>query len=220
MATCCVGITGGTASGKSHFTQALHEELRDLRVAVLHQDHYFRDWEALGPEEAERQRTANSPPAVLWEPLVAHVRTLRGGGSVTYPVEGTGARRRGMGPSIVGAVDVVLLEGHMIFWDERLLAMLDLRVFMDVDADERMLRRVIRDTTERGMRTVEGVAAWYRRDVEPNHYRYTEPARRQAHLIVPYGFDNRVAIRVVASGIRGMQAAPIDTAPSAPPAAN
>jgi len=202
MAVLCVGITGGSASGKSRFTLALGEDLADLRVAILHQDRYFRDFEALGPEEAERQRTANSPPAVLWEPLVEHVRTLRDGGSITYPVEGTRAYRRGTEPVTAGPVDVVLLEGHMIFWDERLRRMLDLRIFLDVDADERMLRRVIRDTTERGMSTVEAVAVWYRRDVEPNYPLYTEPARRHAHLIVPYGFDNKLAQTVVVAGIR------------------
>lgn len=198
----CVGITGGTASGKSRFALALRDALADLRVVVLHQDHYFRDWEELGPEEAERQRTANSPPAVLWEPLVEHLRALRAAGCVSYPVPHTRAQRRGIAPAVVGPADVVLLEGHLIFWDDRVRELMDLRIFMDVDADERMLRRVLRDTKERGMSTVEGVAAWYRRDVEPNHFRYTEPARRQAHLIVPYGFDNVIAVDVVAAGIR------------------
>ena len=205
--TLCVGITGGTASGKSRFALALRDELVDLRVAVLHQDHYIRDWEALGAEEAERQRTANSPPAVLWEPLIDHVQGLKAGGSITYPVLGTRSSRRRIAPTTVGPVDVLLVEGHMIFWDERLRDMMDLRLFMEVDADERMLRRVLRDTTERGMSSVEAVAAWYRRDVSPNYHRYTEPARRQAHLVVPYGFDNVVAADVVAAGIRSLKSA-------------
>jgi len=198
----CVGITGGTASGKSRFALALRDALEDVRVVVLHQDHYFRDWEELGPEEAERQRTANSPPAVLWEPLVEHLVALRAAGSVHYPVPHTRAQRRGIAPAEVGPSDVVILEGHLIFWDDRVRALMDLRIFMDVDADERMLRRVLRDTKERGMSTVEGVAAWYRRDVEPNHFRYTEPSRRHAHLIVPYGFENDTAVGIVAAGVR------------------
>lgn len=198
----CVGITGGTASGKSRFALALRDALAELRVVVLHQDHYFRDWEELHPEEAERQRTANSPPAVLWEPLVEHLRALRAGRSATYPVPHTRAQRRGVAPAVAGPADVVVLEGHLIFWDERVRELMDLRIFMDVDADERMLRRVLRDTKERGMSTVEGVAAWYRRDVEPNHFRYTEPARRQAHLIVPYNFENSLAVGIIAAGVR------------------
>jgi uridine kinase len=198
----CVGITGGTASGKSRFARTLCDQLADVRVTVLHQDQYFRDWDELGPGEAERQRTANSPPAVLWEPLVAHMIALRRGECIDVPVEGTRALRRGIPQTTVGPVDVVILEGHMIFWDARIREMMDLRIFMEVDADERMLRRVIRDTKERGMSSVEAVAAWYRRDVAPNQHTFTEPARRQAHLIVPYGSDNPVATDIIASGIR------------------
>lgn len=200
-----VGISGGSAAGKTTFAQALVEALNPISVVTLNQDRYFRDWEDVPESEREAQRTSNHPRAVLWDQLTQHVQALKNGEAITVPIPGTRAMKRGESPTIIESCPLILVEGHLVFSHEPLRALMDVKVFLDVDTHERVLRRMLRDTS-RGNMDLEAAVAWYRRDVIPNFSVHTEPTRQFADLIVPFEGEVERAIEVIANGIKGMLA--------------
>lgn len=195
-----VGISGGSASGKSTLAAALAARLASIGPIVLNQDAYFRDWSALPPEEREAQMTANHPDAVLWTELVAHVTQLRHGVAVRTPVPGTRASARGDAESPLGPTRLLIVEGHLIFGEPSLRPLLDLKLFLDVPPDERVLRRMFREAVERGG-SLERAIAWYRHDVLPHYRLHTEPTRQFADLILPWTEAREEVIDLLASGI-------------------
>ena len=197
-----IGVSGGSAAGKTTFTDMLADRLADFGPVVLNQDSYFRDWSALPEDERESKRTANHPRAVLWEHLNADVKCLREGQAIDMPPPGTRAFRRGDDSQKVVPDRLIIVEGHLIFSQEALRALLDIKLFLEVDTHERVLRRMLRNTGS-GM-SLQDAVAWYRRDVVPNYRVYTEPTRAYADLIVPFEGDVQVAVDVVANGVRMM----------------
>src|SRR5436190_1946833 len=195
-----VGISGGSASGKSTLAAALAARLASAAPIVLNQDAYFRDWSALPPEEREARMTANHPSAVLWPELVAHVTQLRHGVAVRTPVPGTRASARGDAETPVGPTRLLIVEGHLIFGEPSLRPLLDLKLFLDVPPDERVLRRMFREAVERGG-SLERAIAWYRHDVLPHYRLHTEPTRQFADLILPWTEAREEAIDLLAAGI-------------------
>jgi uridine kinase len=196
-----VGISGGSASGKSTLAAALASRLAAFGPAVLNQDAYFHDWSALPPAEREARMTANHPDAVRWQELVEHVRRLREGEPVQLPVLGTRAAARGDPPSALGPTALVIVEGHLIFGEPALRALLDLKLFLDVPPDERVLRRMFREAIERGG-NLERAIAWYRHDVLPHYRLHTEPTRQFADLVLPWTEPREAVIDLLAAGIR------------------
>lgn len=194
-----IGISGGSAAGKTTFTDMLADRLANFRPVVLNQDSYFRDWSALPEDEREIQRTANHPRAVLWEHLIAHVKCLREGQAIEIPPPGTRAFQRGNEPQKIAPDRLIIVEGHLIFSQEALRSLLDIKLFLTVDTHERVLRRMLRNTSS-GM-ALEDAVAWYRRDVVPNYRVYTEPTSAYADLIVPFEGDVQIAVDVVANGV-------------------
>jgi uridine kinase len=186
-----VGISGGSAAGKTTLVAALAAAVPDLNPVVLNQDRYFRLW------ERDEDRTTNHPRAVMWERLIEDVGSLAAGSQVQWPVPG--ARRsepQGLGPG-----GLVLVEGHLIFCCDELLPLLDLKVFLDVDPHERVLRRLLRDVE--GGTDLEEAVAWYRRDVSPNFPLHTEPSRARADVVIPGGTGDG-AIRLLVAGLRDL----------------
>jgi len=199
----CVGICGGSASGKTTFARKVSAQLEDLDPLILKQDTYFRDWSVLPEEDREALRTANHPRAVCWEGLVGHVEQLLAGQPACFPVPGTrgwqrGERRREVPPS-----RVLIVEGHLVFWHEPLRRHMQVKIYIEADPHERVLRRMLRDT-KGGRRSLEDAVAWYRHDVMPNYPTYTEPTREYADLIVPFDGGGDTAAKLVATGIRGL----------------
>jgi uridine kinase len=195
-----VGISGGSASGKSTLAAALAARLSSAGPIVLNQDAYFRDWSALPPAEREARMTANHPEAVLWPELVAHVAQLRQGVAVHTPVPGTRAAARGDKEAPLGPARLLIVEGHLIFGEPTLRPLLDLKLFLDVPPDERVLRRMFREAIERGG-DLERAIAWYRHDVLPHYRLHTEPTRQFADLILPWTEARENIIDLLASGI-------------------
>src|SRR5438876_4091999 len=196
-----VGISGGSASGKSTLAAALASRLASVRPVVLNQDAYFRDWSALPPEEREARMTANHPEAVLWQELVAHVAQLRQGIAVSTPVPGTRAAARGDQAAPLGPTRLLIVEGHLILGEPPLRPLLDLKLFLDVPPDERVLRRMFREAIERGG-DLERAIAWYRHDVLPHYRLHTEPTRQFADLVLPWTEAREEIIDLIAAGIR------------------
>ena len=196
-----VGIMGGSASGKTTFASALAEQLTEFSPVVLNQDSYFRDWSEYSETERERVITANHPDAVLWEALITDIKKLRHGDAIDTPTPGTRAARRGDEKASVQPSKIVIVEGHLIFWSEDLRELMDIKLFLDVDAHERVLRRMLRDVAQRGG-DLEWAINWYRRDVLPNFPVYTEPCKQYADLIIPFQDENPVALHTLVASIR------------------
>lgn len=196
-----LGIMGGSASGKTTFASALEAELKELTPVVLNQDSYFRDWSEYSEKERERVITANHPDAVLWDALISDIKKLRNRDVIETPTPGTRAAQRDEEKSKVQPSDVIIVEGHLIFWSEDLRNLMDIKVFLDVDAHERVLRRMLRDVAQRGG-DLEWAINWYRRDVLPNFPVYTEPCKQYADLVVPFQDENPVALHTLVAGIR------------------
>jgi uridine kinase len=200
-----VAISGGTSAGKTTLARALADELADLQPILLHQDAYFRDWSHLPEEEREAKITANHPDAVLWDQLVAQVRRLRERQPITEPVPGTRAAKRPEEGRRIEPSELILVEGHLLLCHDELRSLMDLKLFLDVPVEERLLRRISRDVTQRSG-DLEWVIGWLRRDVLPNHPVHTEPSRRHADLIVPYTRADSLALPMLAAGIRALLA--------------
>ena len=196
-----VGISGGSASGKTTLAKALVEGLKEFSPVTLHQDYYFRDWSEYSPEEREKVITANHPDAVRWEALLEHIRQLIARKSIETPPEGTRAFARGDAPATVQPSDLIIVEGHLILWDAALRDLMDVKIFVDVEPHERVLRRLLRDVAQRGG-DLEGAVAWYRRDVIPNFSVYTEPCKAYADIVVPFLDENPVALQTLVAGLR------------------
>ena len=196
-----VGISGGSASGKTTLAKALAEGLKEFSPVILHQDYYFRDWSEYAPEEREKVITANHPDAVRWEVLLGHIRQLIARQPIETPSEGTRAFARGDAPATVHPSDLIIVEGHLILWEAVLRDLMDVKLFVDVEPHERVLRRLLRDVAQRGG-DLEGAVAWYRQDVIPNFSVYTEPCKEYADLVVPFLDENPVALQTIVAGLR------------------
>ncbi len=202
-----VALTGGTCSGKSTLAERLAARLADLGPLVVHQDQYFRDW---APEEHERL-TRNAPEAVLWELLRADLQRLAAGEAIGPPPARAG---RPLPPDVSRSADrLVIAEGHLLLADEAMRPLFHLKVYLDAPDEERVLRRMLRGAPPGDRDALERAAAWYRRDVLPNHVRYTAPTRWLADLVLPSAPVTDAALEALVAAIRA--AAP--PSPGSPP---
>lgn len=210
-----VTICGGSASGKSTLANALAARLHDYRPVVLEQDWYFRDFAEYDPAERERVKTANHPDAVLWPAFHHDLDTLIAGQPIREPAPGT-RRHELEPPRDLGPSRLLIVAGLFTLWDQRCREVADLRLFTDVDEDERVLRRISRDVNDKA-RPLDDVMAWYRRDVRPNYPTYTAAFRSSADLVVPTerGVDN--AVHVIGHALRGMLGAATSGCDPKPP---
>ena len=200
-----VGICGGTSSGKTTLARALIEILRasdpGLGPVLIRQDEYFQDYLHLPEDARPAARTANRPDAIAWPALREALTLLKQGTSTPFPGSGTGLAQRAPDIREIGPTRLVIAEGHLLFVDAPVQALLDVKVFLDCDVEERVLRRIKRDTTTSG-RTIEQSLEWFLRDVQPNNQHYTDWQRRQADIVIPHDRPNPVATAVLADAIR------------------
>ena len=195
-----IGIAGGTASGKTTVARRLVERLGNHPVAVLDQDSYYRDLADLPLEERARFNF-DHPDAFDTALLVRHLSDLRAGNPIEKPVYSFTQHTRTGETLRVNPGDVVILEGILVLALEPVRELLDVKVFVDSDADVRVLRRVSRDIKERG-RDFDGVVEQYFRTVRPMHFGFVEPSKRYADIIIPHGGLNDIAIEMVAGAVQ------------------
>jgi uridine kinase len=195
-----IGIAGGTASGKTTVARRLVERLGSHPVAVLDQDSYYRDLADLPLEERARFNF-DHPDAFDTSLLVRHLTELRAGNPIEKPVYSFTQHTRTGETLRVNPGDVVILEGILVLALEPVRELLDVKVFVDSDADVRVLRRVSRDIKERG-RDFDGVVEQYFRTVRPMHFGFVEPSKRYADIIIPHGGLNDIAIEMVAGAMQ------------------
>ncbi len=199
-----IGICGGTGSGKTTVTDRLSRALSNDGVVVLQQDHYYKDLSHLSV--AERARCNFDHPSALDTGLfIEHIRSLRGGRAIERPVYDFTQHRRAPETVKVQARPAILVEGILIFENEALRNLMDLKIFVDTDADLRLIRRLVRDIRERG-RTLESVVQQYQETVRPMHLEFVEPSKRYADIIIPEGGHNEVGVALVIQKVRALLA--------------
>ncbi len=182
-----IGIAGGTGSGKSTFTNRLKEAFGD-RVSVVYYDNYYKRRDDL-PFEERKKINYDHPDAFETEMLIDHIHKLKNGQEVECPVYDYTVHNRSSQTVTIRPADVILVEGIMVLQNDELRNLLDIKVYVEADADERILRRVIRDVKERG-RDVEGIAEQYLTTVKPMHYLYVEPTRAKADIVINSGLND------------------------------
>lgn len=198
MKSIIIGIAGGTGSGKSTFTNRLKEEFKE-EVAVIYHDNYYRDQSDISFED-RKKTNYDHPDSIETELLVEHLKQLKEGHSIHCPVYDYSQHNRSDEVTTVEPKRVILLEGILVLADERLRDLIDIKVYVEADADERILRRVIRDVKERG-RDIEGVVEQYLTTVKPMHYIYVEPTKSMADIIINSG-KNPIAFELVRNSIK------------------
>jgi uridine kinase len=189
-----IGVAGGTGSGKTTLAENIARAFGD-RVAVITHDSYYREQNDKSYEERCRQNY-DHPDAFETDLLCEHLEALARGESVDVPIYDYTVHNRSSRTERVEPRAVVILEGILIFCDERLREEMDLKIFVDTDADERILRRIARDTKERG-RSLDSVIDQYLTTVKPMHDAFVEPYKRYADVIVPGGGSNPAALDMI-----------------------
>jgi uridine kinase len=199
-----LGVAGGTGSGKTTVARAILDAVGEHRIAFLEQDSYYRDidWQS---EEELLHHNFDHPSALDNDLLVEHVTALRDGRPAEVPIYDFVRHRRTDRTRRVEPRPVVLLEGILLFVEPSLRERLDFKVYVDTDADIRLIRRLGRDMTERG-RSVDEVLRQYQETVRPMHLEFVEPSKRWADVILPEGGENQVALEMVVARVEQLLA--------------
>lgn len=195
-----VGVAGGSGSGKTTVVEAVVAELGPGRAEVIAHDAYYRDRSDV-PPDARPGLNFDDPAALESELLVTHLEALRAGRAVEVPVYDFTVHVRRPETRTVHPRPVILLDGILVLADRRLRPLIDIPVFVDTPPDVRFIRRLTRDTRERG-RTVESVIEQYLLTVRPMHERHVEPSRAAARIVIPDGGYNRPAVAELVAAIR------------------
>ena len=192
-----IGIAGGTGSGKTTITETLVQRFGG-NVSVVHHDNYYKAHHDM-PYEERCLLNYDHPDAFETQMLIDHIHALKNGQAVECPVYDYTVHNRSGKTILIQPAEVILVEGIMVLQNKELRDLLDIKVYVEADADERILRRVIRDVKERG-RDVEGIAKQYLTTVKPMHYLYVEPTRALADIVINSGL-NDVAFDLIKSKI-------------------
>lgn len=197
-----IGIAGGTGSGKTTVVRKIISSLPEGEVAVIPQDCYYRNNPHI-PLVERRTMNYDEPASIEWELLVAQLKELKKGNAIDMPTYDMLTCARKQETVRVEPREVVVVEGILVLTDPQLREMMDVKVFVDADADDRLIRVITRDCIERG-RTPQMVIDRYVETLKPMHELYIEPTRKRADLIIPQGGHNEVAIRLLTDYIRSL----------------
>ena len=194
-----IGIAGGTGSGKTTITRLLSERF-GKDVSVIYYDNYYKAHDDLTYDERAKINY-DCPDAFDTELFLEDVAKLKRGEDVLCPVYDYTVHNRSNQTLLIKSAPVILLEGILLLSDERIRDLLDIKIFVDTDADVRILRRIMRDVKER-KRSLESVVEQYLTTVKPMHELYVEPSKKNAHIIVPEGGKNLIALEMIINRIQ------------------
>ncbi len=197
-----IGIAGGSGSGKTLIAKNIYGSLGSDQVVRICQDSYYKDLSHLTPEE-RNARNFDHPEAIDTALIIDHMNALLNGETIQQPIYDFVSHTRSSEHTPIGPHSIIVLEGILIFDNSALRDLMDIKVYVDTDADVRLIRRLRRDIIERG-RTMESVIEQYEMSVRPMHMQFVEPSKRYADLIVPEGGYNKVAIDVIKTKIEAL----------------
>jgi uridine kinase len=206
MAPLVIGVAGGSGSGKTTVVRRIVQALDSSGVTVLEHDRYYRDRNDLRLEE-RALLNYDHPDSLETDLMVRHVNELRAGRSIEAPIYDFARHARVPATESIAPSRALIVEGILIYTDAALRTLMDVKVFVDTDDDTRFIRRLQRDTTERG-RTMQSVIDQYLSTVKPMHLEFVEPSKRYADVIIPQGGHNAVAIDMLLTLIRGLTTEP------------
>ncbi len=191
MDTIIIGIAGGTGSGKTTLANKLKEHFGEDEAILVSHDNYYKRHDDM-PFEERRRLNYDHPDAFDTELMLYQLKELKSGHCVQCPTYDYTVHNRAEATIPLSPAPVILVEGILLFVDPALCDLFDIKIFVDTDADERILRRILRDVNERG-RTLDSVVEQYLTTVKPMHEAFVEPSKRKADLIVPQGGENEAA---------------------------
>ena len=194
-----IGIAGGTGSGKTTLMKNIMEKFGEVVTVLSHDNYYHRHDEM--PFEERCQLNYDEPAALETDLMARQLDALRHGEAIDCPVYDFAAHNRSNETMHIEPRQVIIVEGILIFENEALRNLMDIRIFVDTDADIRICRRIKRDVNKRG-RTLESVITQYQTTVKPMHEKYVEPSKKYAHIVVPEGGKNWVALDMIMQYIR------------------
>ncbi|HLR40275.1 MAG TPA: uridine kinase [Virgibacillus sp.] len=194
-----IGVAGGSGSGKTSVTRSICQRFADKTILVIEQDYYYKDQSHL-PFEERLNTNYDHPLAFDNDLLIQHIHDLMDQKNINKPVYDYKIHTRSDEVIPVEPKEVIILEGILILEDPRLVDLMDIKVFVDTDADLRIVRRLLRDIKERG-RNLDSVIDQYINNVRPMHLQFVEPTKRYADIIIPEGGQNLVAIDIMATKI-------------------
>lgn len=197
-----IGIAGGTGSGKSTVSKAILDSIPERNVAIIEQDCYYKDQSHL-PAEGRVNVNYDHPLAFDTELLIEHIEKLIKGQAIEKPQYDFTVHNRKKQTLKVEPKDVILLEGILILDSPKLRELMDIKIFVDTDADVRIIRRIVRDMRERG-RSLESVISQYLNIVKPAHNEFCEPTKRYADIIIPEGGYNKVAVDIMVTKVKSI----------------
>jgi uridine kinase len=199
-----LGVAGGSSSGKTTVAERLCELIGGDRIALIKLDSYYVDMPEQ-PLDVRAKANYDHPDAFDWELMHRHLQSLVAGEPVEVPVYDYAAYERTPQVTRIGRCDVVVVEGILVLYEPSIRDMFDLKVYVDADADLRLIRRLQRDVNERG-RTVQSIIDQYLATVRPAHLQFIEPSKRHAHVIIPEGGRNEPALEVLLARVRELMA--------------
>lgn len=194
-----IGVAGGSGSGKTSVTRSICQRFTETSILVIEQDYYYKDQSHL-PFEERLNTNYDHPLAFDNDLLIEHLQQLMHNEPIEKPVYDYKIHTRSKDVIDVEPKEVIIVEGILILEDPRLVDLMDIKVYVDTDADLRIIRRLMRDIKERG-RTLDSVIDQYIQNVRPSHLQFIEPTKRYADIIIPEGGQNHVAIDIMASKI-------------------
>lgn len=197
-----IGVAGGTGSGKSTLVKHLQEAFKGDDVVTLCHDYYYKAHPELTYEERTKLNY-DHPQAFDTDILIDHIKALKCGAAIEHPVYSFVEHNRTEERIPVKPSKVIIVDGILIFENRELRELMDIKVFVDTDADIRLARRILRDVCERG-RTMQSVISQYTTTVKPMHEEFVEPSKRHADVIIPEGGFNSVAVQMLIQSIRSL----------------
>lgn len=197
-----IGICGGTGSGKSTVAREIYESLHETEIAIIQQDAYYKDQTDMVIEE-RCKTNYDHPFAFDTNLLIKHIEQLFRREAIQRPIYDFSIHNRSSETITVEPRNIIILEGIMILEDKRLRDLMDIKIFVDTDADLRIIRRIVRDINERG-RTLDSVIDQYIATVKPAHEQFIEPYKKYADIIIPEGGFNKVAIDIMVAKIQSI----------------
>ncbi len=194
-----IGIAGGTGAGKTGFVRRIKQAFSSREILIISQDSYYKDFSHL-PVNERGMVNFDHPDSFDRELMVGHVKQLKSGKPVQLPIYDFRSHTRSSETVYVESRSVIIIEGILSYFDPQISEILDLKIFIDVSPDIRVLRRIQRDIRERG-RSLESVTKQYLTTVLPMHRQFIEPQKEQAHVIVTYGSKNKAALDLIITKI-------------------